>query len=350
MKISARDNILRTLNFEYPEWIPAIFSMSIDAWYYRRDDVRQIVEAYPDIINASDFDWEIDESSLPPSYSPGLFTDNWGCVWENIHLGMEGQVIKPPLQEWSAFDSYRPPDYNEFSERGPANWQQKIDDNHNRKQAGLITYGDGGRLFDRLYFLRGFENLMMDFADDHPKLPLLINLLWEHSLGNAQKWLDIGVDIMSFHTDIGTQQSLMISPEHFRKYLKPMFKDIFQTIRNRGVHVELSSDGNLSSIVDDLIECGISSHDPQYRACSLEGIKTHYYGKPITIKLDLDRQLFPFATPEEIDRHVRESVKALYRPEGGLAVMGHIYGDNVPLENIRALAEALRKYCIKMEF
>jgi len=32
------------------------------------------------------------------------------------------------------------------------------------KERGDLTWGDGERLFDRLYFLRGFENLMADIA------------------------------------------------------------------------------------------------------------------------------------------------------------------------------------------
>ena len=39
----------------------------------------------------------------------------------------------------------------------------------------------------------------------------------------VDQWLKIGVDSIYFHTDIGTQQSLMIHPDQFRHYLKPLF-------------------------------------------------------------------------------------------------------------------------------
>ena len=38
---------------------------------------------------------------------------------------------------------------------------------------------------------------------------------------------------------------------------------VFQRCREAGVHVWYSSDGNILPIVDDLIECGVSIHDPQ---------------------------------------------------------------------------------------
>ena len=94
----------------------------------------------------------------------------------------------------------------------------------------------------------------------------LIDMLTANSVRLVDKWLQIGVDHIGFHTDIGTQKALMISPASFRKYIKPMFSEIFERVRNAGTHVYLSSDGHLLEIVDDLIECGVSVHDPQFRA------------------------------------------------------------------------------------
>jgi hypothetical protein len=59
--------------------------------------------------------------------------------------------------------------------------------------------------------------------------------------------------------------------------------------------------------------------------------------------LDLDRQLFPFCAPADIDAHVREAVEVLGSPEGGLWLKAEI-DDGVPLENIEAIAVALEKY------
>jgi len=123
-----------------------------------------------------------------------------------------------------------------------------------------------------------------------------------------------------------------------------MFKGIFSVCRNAGAHVLLSSDGRLLEIVDDLVECGVSRHDPQLRANSLEGIKAAYKGK-MCIDLDLDRQMFPFCTPGDIRRQIEEVIGALGSPAGGLMITGAIYGGNVPLANIDALCSALEGSC-----
>jgi hypothetical protein len=288
----------------------------------------------------------VDFDNLPPVYRAGeYFRDNWGCLWYNALAGLEGQVVEHPLADWAALDSYRPPDWRHLEERGPRDWDQIQRNIDERRRAGALVGGNGERLFDRLYFLRGFENLMLDFATEDPHLPRLIEMLWEYERGLVDRWLEIGVDVIGFHTDIGTQHSLMISPAHFRRYLKPMFKDLFTSCRQAGVHANLSSDGRLLEIVDDLIECGVSCHDPQLRANTLEGIARCYGGR-LCVNLDLDRQMFSFCTPAEIREQVRQVRDRLARPEGGLMMLAQFYDEHVPVENIEAMAQAMEEFCL----
>ena len=343
--ISARENYLRTLEFRHPEWVPCSLGCSPANWHRHREALEELHLRHPYLF--PDFKkGSVDFDAFAVVYREGeYYRDNWGCLWYNVHAGLEGQVVEHPLADWKALDTYRAPEVLTQSERGERNWADIERDVRERRRQGLLVGGSGERLFDRLYFLRGFEALMMDFATDDPHLPRLIELLWEYERQLVDRWLAIGVDVMGFHTDIGTQRALMISPEQFRRYLKPMFKDLFTRCRQAGSHVLLSSDGNLLSIVDDLIECGISVHDPQLRANTLEGIERHYKGK-VCINLDLDRQMFSFCRPEDIRGQVEQSLERLYSPQGGLMLMGSFYDEKVPLENIEAMAAAMEELCL----
>ncbi len=104
----------------------------------------------------------------------------------------------------------------------------------------------------------------------------------------------------------------------------------------------MHTDGMIYEIMPDLQECGVDMINPQFRANGLDNLVRVCKGK-IPINLDLDRQLFPFATPSQLDDHVREAVEAMYLPEGGLGLNIEI-GKDVPLENVAALLEAVRKY------
>jgi uroporphyrinogen decarboxylase len=342
--LTDRENWLRAVEFRNPEWIPCSVGLSLLTWHTYREKLEAIVLRHPLLFKGYE-KGRVDYDRFPPVYRQGeYFRDNWGCVWYNAIGGLEGMVVEHPLADWNALRTYRPPDPRTQSERGSRDWNAIKADLTKRKKKGFLTVGDGERLFDRLYFLRGFENLMMDIATDDPHLPELIGMLRDYEMKSISMWLELGVDAMGFHTDIGTQHGLMISPEKFRKYIKPLFKELFMTCRDAGARVCLSSDGDLRDIVDDLIECGVQVHDPQIRANTLDGIEKAYKGK-MCINLDLDRQMFAFCTPQDIMDHVREAVKRLDSPQGGLMVTAQVYDHCTPLENVEAICAALETYC-----
>jgi uroporphyrinogen decarboxylase len=281
---------------------------------------------------------------MPPVYRQGeRYRDTWGCVWYNIQEGLEGQVVEHPLADWKALKTWQPPDPLTQSERGTRDWSVIRRDMETRKAKGLLTHGGAERLFDRLYFLRGFDALMMDFAEQAPELDRLIGILTEYELAVIAAWRKIGVDMISFHTDIGTQQSTMISPAAFRRHVEPMFRTLFQAVRDAGSLVYLSSDGNIAGLVDDLLACGLQAHDPQLRATTLEGIVKAYKGK-LFANVDLDRQGFSFMSPGEIRDQIRRVIDAMHDPRGGFGLAASIYGD-VPMRNIEQIAACFEDWC-----
>jgi len=340
-----RENWLRAIEFRSPEWIPASVGFAPIVWKTYREDLERVLLEHPKLFPGFEAGHSNFYDEMSPYYTQGVKTrDNWGCLWHNEQEGLEGIVVESPLADWSALDTYEPPDVERFDERGTVDWEQIRRNTVAAREAGHLTGGNGERLFDRMYFLRGFENLMMDFATDDPHLPRLVEMLTQHELKLIRKYLEIGVDSMYFHTDIGTQRALMISPAKFRKYLKPMFMALFRTCRQAGTHVCLSSDGHVLEIVDDLIECGISMHDPQLRANTLGGIKRCYKGK-VCCTVDLDRQSFAFLSPQGIHDQVEEVVQEMHDPAGGLMISGSVWGNDVPLTNIASLCEAVEEFC-----
>ena len=340
-----RNNYLRTVEFRHPDWIPCSISIFPAIWARHREKLRDLLAQYPFIFGPfvglrREFD------NIPREHRPNTYyVDNWKCGWYVSQGGYEGQVQNHPLADWDQFSNYQFPDPLKYTERGQQHWAGLKWAFRIARKKGILTAGGGERLFDRFYFLRGFEPLMKDFATNNSNLPHLIQKLQDHEIILTNKWLSMGVDQMFYHTDIGTQDRLMISPRQFRQYIKPMFKAIFQIVRKSGAHVYLSSDGYLLDIVDDLLECGVSIHDPQERANSIEGIAKHYKGK-LCIDLDLDRQSFPFLSPEGIKRQIKKAVETLSSSEGGLMMKAEIADPNIPLENIKAICDSFQEYSI----
>ncbi len=127
-----------------------------------------------------------------PAYRQGeRFTDAWGCVWDNRWNGFEGQVVEHPLTEWAALATYRAPDPMIQGDRGPAHWEASREHIARARQECRLARGGlpHGFLLMRLWYLRGFEQLMLDLLEEPPQLAQLIDLVTAHNSRLVQEWL-----------------------------------------------------------------------------------------------------------------------------------------------------------------
>jgi hypothetical protein len=337
------ENFLKMINFKHPEWIPVQVSMIPATWYHYGEELEKLVLEHPILFpNYTKGDYK--KIQLNRSYQVGKWVDIFGTTWENIEEGQEANPIlkDPPLRNWDDLDTYEIPDPLEIELFGDSiDWGERKTHVDNIKAKGDLAAGGlwHGAMFMRLYYVRGYENFMIDVAVKEPRLQELIDRVLAFNLRLVQKWIDIGVDYFDFRDDMGTQKSLLINPKDWRRYVKPSFSKLFGLCLEQGVYVGLHSDGHILDIIPDLIECGLQLLNPQVRPNTLQGLEKVCKGK-IALKLDLDRQMFPFATPQEIRDHIQEVVDVLAQPEGGLMLLAECNVD-IPLENIKTIFETL---------
>jgi uroporphyrinogen decarboxylase len=340
--ISSRENFLRAIEFDNPHWVPIVFELLPSVWKRYGGALDELALRYPDIFEGFEKGWRPPEINDPLYMAGEKLIDDWGCTWYNAQDGILGQVIGHPLQDWDGMNFLKVPDPIR-----QADWKKLKENKKIERDMGLPVIGfpesfAHGGFFDRLQFLRGLENLLVDFITEPPELHELIEIILQYNMKYIDLWLEVGVDVIWFHGDIGTQNGLLMSPETFRTWLKPSYKKLFQYCREEGVHVWYSSDGNVLDIVDDLIECGVSLHDPQVRANTIDGIVKHYRGKLCAL-VDIDEQMLPYGTPDEIESQVCEIVESIGTQNGGLMLYA-IPSRDVPFENVEALCRAWRKY------
>lgn len=339
-------NYLKTLYFDHPDWIHCRVALMPATWMKYREDLEALVLAHPRLFpgyKKGDRDFDAVSS---PLYELGRHTDAWGVVWENIERGLDSIVVKHPLKDWADFATYTPPDPLTQAMFGPRDWDAVRRSLAETRRRGDLPSGAGlahGFMYMRLFYLRGFENLMLDIATDDPRLPALIHMVEAYNTTVIQQYVDLGAEFMSFGDDLGLQTSLPMSPQDWRTYIKPSYMRMFAPCREAKIPIYQHTDGHVLEIIPDLIETGVCVLNPQIRANGLEGLQAYAKGK-VAIDLDLDRQLFPFATPSQIEDHISEAFEALYLPEGGLMLHAECEPD-VPLENIEAICTTLERIC-----
>ena len=105
----------------------------------------------------------------------------------------------------------------------------------------------------------------------------------------------------------------------------------------------MHSDGDIRTLVDDLIDGGVEVVNLQDLVNGIDWIAEKFAGRTC-IDLDIDRQTITArGTPEQIDNLIRDEVTKLGSKAGGLMMIYGLY-PGVPLENVKALMDAMEKY------
>ena len=305
------------MTFDKPETIPVSIGILPSLWLKYPKEIREITARYRQFFG--DLSERYDYNTFTgETYHTGNHIDEWGCVWSNVAEGQEAIVKVHPVKTREDIRTFNIPD----------------------DRTGRMPHGF---MYLRILDLRGFEEAMLDFAEEPPELQILIDKVLEYNLIQMDIRLNYSQGpIVSLGDDLGMQTGLAIGREKWIKYFKPCYSRIFKKAHTQGRLVYMHTDGCIWEIMDELKEAGADMINPQYRANGLENLVRVCKGK-IPIDLDLDRQYLPFADPAGIEEHIRRCVEAFYLPEGGLGLKLEL-GPDVSLEVINAALAALEKY------
>ncbi len=320
----AMEDRLKALKMEHPQRVPARVELLPAAFFKHREALQKIIAKYPYLfaLTVGPEGMPQTQAELCERYMEGRHVDEWGCVWENVHGGISGQVVDHPVKRREDVHKLRIPE----------------------KPDGMYH----GFMFLRLTYLRGYEEIMIDFAEEPPELQMLIDKVLEYNLRQVKERLEElqragkKEEILFFGDDLGIQNSLAIHPDKWRKYLKRCYRSLFQPIREAGHYVYFHTDGYVIDIIPDLIECGVNVLNVQVNVNGLDNLARTCRGR-VCVDADPDRQKMPFWSPSEIESHVREIVERLGTPEGGLWIRAEV-SEDVPIENVEALCASLERY------
>ena len=267
-------------------------------------------------------------------------------MWVTPDDGITGTVHGHPLADWSAFHTtWHIPDPELSDGLYPVDWRER-----ERTWAALRAQGRGfkgslrhGHTFLQLSDLRGYENLLCDMYDEEPLLDELIDELCEFNLNIVNRHIENGCTAMEYPEDLGMQVGPMLSPDMFKRYIKPAYDRIMKPARDKGIPIHMHSDGDIRTLVDDIVDSGVEVINLQDLVNGIDWIAEKFRGR-ICVDLDIDRQkITPYGTPAEIDALIREEVAKISTPEGGLCMVYGLY-PGVPLENAEAVMDAMEKY------
>jgi uroporphyrinogen decarboxylase len=272
----------------------------------------------------------------------GATVSPWGCAAVQgsfMHFTRSLDAPMRALRE-KDLDAYPWPSF----EPKLAEMRARVDGIHRAGFAAVSGYESGS--YEQACDLRGREQFLMDLAGA-PELAE--SLLTRISIVKARKAAanaSSGVDVIWIGDDLGTQRSLVFSPQTWRRLVRPPLLRIITAIRGarKDVLIAYHSCGHVEPLVGELAEAGIDvlesvqpeANDPA-RIKMLHGARLSFWG-------GLGSQsTFSRGSTQDVRREVRERIATLGKGGGLMIAPAHVLEPEVPVENVLAFVGEVKR-------
>ena len=375
--MNSRERILMTLKHKEPDNIPLdlgscfVTGIAKDAYlnlmdylgedagdveFY--DTVQQLVVVKEKILRR----FGVDVRGLIPNVvrkNPGnmeesngsiSFTDEWGVTWEKPESSLYFNLVNSPLS-----GNITQEDIDNFPWPDPTDPQlfdglaEKAREYYHNGYAIILESICAG-VFEMSCRSRGMDYFLMDLALNPDLACKLMDKYVDVKIRfyeAASERLGEYIQFIREGDDVAGQESLLMSADMYRRFLKPRHKKIFEAQKGifpQPFYIFFHSDGQMYDLLPDFIEIGMDILNPvQITGKSLGAIKKEF-GDDITLwggGCDTQKVL-PFGTPDDVRADVKQRIERL-SPGGGFVfcTVHNIQADVTP-ENIIAMCAELR--------
>jgi uroporphyrinogen decarboxylase len=297
------------------------------------------VEEYfnPDVTDEGMKQFAIDKGFAKVDPERKTVFDLFGVGWDIQSEGVNPKVH--PLQDMASYNSYHwpVPGDRDMMKYGKSAVQKY------RDQYFLLGFQHIG-LFERCWCLRGYENFMCDLMLEPDFVEEMLDNILKYKLAEAQMYVNLGVNAVRLGDDWGLQKGLQISPQHWRKFIKPRQEKLYRFYHEAGLPTFQHSCGDISSIIPDLIEIGLNVLHPIQPLSMDIAELAERYGKQLTFWGGVDTQeVLPYWEPEAIKCEVKRVFGILGRNRKYIIAPSQEVMSDVRPENVAALIEGIRE-------
>ncbi len=212
-----RDLVRSALEFASPPRVPRQAWVLPWAEEQHPEEVLRLRREFPDDIVASPGLYLNPLPVVGNRYQKGVYVDEWGCRFDNVHGGVIGIVRDPLIRDWSDLERFETPACTLAVDRGAVNAFRASTDQ-------FVLAGTLVRPFERLCFLRTMEQALVDVFTRPPEFMELFARLHRHYLAEVEAWAATDVDAIVLMDDWGAQDRMLVSPAIWRELYKPIYR------------------------------------------------------------------------------------------------------------------------------
>jgi uroporphyrinogen decarboxylase len=240
------------------------------------------------------------------------WTDIWGTGWHKEQAGVMGFPRENPLADMAALTDYPWPD--PVDERICSQIYDMAD--HYPCDDQFLCGRHRDTLWEKAYMLVGMENMMVYFHTEPNYAREILHRIMDFQMGIAEHYLKLGIELANLGDDLGTQSSLILSPEIIENFLVPEYKRLFDLYRSRGVLIDFHSCGHIEPVLDTLMDLGVNILNPvQATANNLATVREKTMGR-MALSGAISTKLLMEGPCEQIVSEARQTMWLLGRQGG----------------------------------
>ncbi len=275
----------------------------------------------------------------------GSFQDEWGVVWskpEGGHYNPTGNPLREALLR--DLDRYPWPEpLNPGRTRGLREQARRL---HEATEYAIVLSLPVGFVHQSQY-LRGFENFLVDLLLNPEFVQALMDRaldFWLKLCGAVLEKVGPYVDVVLLADDVAFHDRPMVDLKRYRRMIKPRHKQMVDWIKSKSnAKVLYHCCGAVKSLIPDFIEIGVDALNPvQVSSVGMDTAELKSgFGDKICFWGGIDTsRVLPVGSPAAVQDEVRRRIQDLAAGGGYVLASVHNVQEDVPVENILAMADA----------
>jgi uroporphyrinogen decarboxylase len=300
----------------------------------------EIPDVYVSIVQALDLDATCTGLSAPlKPLDERHAQDKFGTVWTLSEHG-EPLPLEGPIRDLGDLAGF---DMVSKLDRRDCEAARRVIDSSGGERAHFVSITDPFKLS---WSLRGsMQNLLVDYGLDADLVHALMRAATEYAKAAIGLASEAGADAILLSGDFAGENSLLMSPKHFRAYIKPYHREIVVHTHQKGLKIVKHSDGDMWPILDDLMEVGFDGFHPVQPQCmDIAEVKRHVRRRMCLLGNIDCRFLLPFGTPGEVAGAVKETIEKAAPGGGYILSSSNTIHPGCQAENYIAMVRSAREY------
>jgi len=251
--------------------------------------------------------------------------------WRDEHHG--------PIESWQDFEQYQWPSVQDASFEDIEKLGPLLPDG----MQVVVTLPSG--VLENLVALMGYEPLCYALSEQPQLVQAVADQIGEAELALYQRCCQFDfVSALWLNDDLGFKTQTMISPDDLRRYVFPWHKRMVQYAHEQGRPVMLHACGNVSEVIEDLIEqVGIDAKHSFEDVIQPVAEFKRQYGSRVAALGGIDVDVLARRTEQQVRAYTRQVIEEC-APGGGWALgSGNSVANYIPVENFLAMLDEGRK-------